>query len=183
MAHESELFSPGVRCWEQYFLDIAVVTASRSKDPSTKVGCVITSKDHIQLAAGYNGFPRGVADSDERFADRATKLKWMVHAEANAIANAAKRGIALAGSTLYVHPYAPCPDCAKLTIQAGINRVVIGMPLPDRLWPRGDQSGILALIEGGVEVRLMAGSGAWESLGRCYDEICLAPCTRCGAGV
>ena len=67
--------------WDRKFLSAAALVASWSKDPSTKVGCIITDDDHNQLAGGFNGFPRGVSDN-ERLHDRETKLKIVVHAEA-----------------------------------------------------------------------------------------------------
>jgi dCMP deaminase len=108
--------------WDRKFLDAAILTASWSKDPSTKVGCVITDGDHNQLAGGFNGFPRDVAD-DHRLTDRETKLKLIVHAEANAVAAAARNGHALKGSTAYI-TLPPCAQCAALLIQAGVRAVV-----------------------------------------------------------
>jgi dCMP deaminase len=111
-----------VNNWDKKFLDVAKLVASWSKDPSTKVGCVITDGDHNQLAGGFNGFPRGIAD-DYRLHDRETKLKIIVHAEANAVAAAARNGHALKGSIAYVM-LPPCAQCASLLIQAGVRRVV-----------------------------------------------------------
>lgn len=108
--------------WDRKFLSAALLVASWSKDPSTQVGCVITDGDHNQLSGGFNGFPRGIAD-DDRLHDRETKLKLIVHAEANAVAAAARNGHALKGSTAYV-TLPPCSQCAALLIQAGVYRVV-----------------------------------------------------------
>ena len=108
--------------WDKKFLDAATLVASWSKDPSTNVGCVITDDDHNQLSGGFNGFPRGIVD-DYRLTDRETKLKLIVHAEANAVAAAARNGHALKGSTAYI-TLPPCSQCAALLIQAGVYRVV-----------------------------------------------------------
>lgn len=108
--------------WDRKFLSAAVLVASWSKDPSTQVGCIITDDDHNQLAGGFNGFPRGVFDN-ERLHNRETKLRIVVHAEANAVSAAARNGHALKGSTAYI-TLPPCAQCASLLIQAGVYRVV-----------------------------------------------------------
>ncbi len=108
--------------WDRKFLEMATLVSSWSKDPSTKVGCVLADDDHAQLSEGFSGFPRGIAD-DERLDEREIKYRLIVHAEANAIAAAARNGHSLKGATAYV-TFCPCPQCAALLIQAGIVRVV-----------------------------------------------------------
>ena len=73
--------------WEEYWIKQAELIAQRSKDPITQVGAVVIDKDNRQRAAGYNGFPRGVKETDERW-ERPLKYKFAVHAEINLIANA-----------------------------------------------------------------------------------------------
>lgn len=107
--------------WDEYFLSIARVTASKSKDPSTKVGAVIVRPDRTIVSVGYNGFPRGVVDTPERLNDRNIKYSLVVHAEMNAILSARE---SLAGYTLYTVPFMPCDRCFVHVIQAGIKRVV-----------------------------------------------------------
>lgn len=107
--------------WDDYFLQIAYQTARRSKDPSTQVGAVITRPDNTIVSTGYNGFPRGIADTPERLNDRPTKLSLVIHAELNAILAARE---SLAGYTLYTVPFMPCDRCFVHVIQAGIKRVV-----------------------------------------------------------
>ncbi len=109
--------------WTQRFLGIAHEIASWSKDPSTKVGAIAVSPSRQLLAEGYNGLPRRVLDSDTRM-QRPEKYLWTVHAEANLLAHAARNGIKLEGSTVYVTHH-PCAQCAALLIQAGIVQVVI----------------------------------------------------------
>ena len=106
------------------FINIAKSISNMSKDPSTKVGAIIVDDDFTILSTGFNGFPRGVVDSYERLTDRPTKLKFISHAEANAIAQAARVGAKLKGSTLVITALHPCSNCAKLIIQAGIVRVI-----------------------------------------------------------
>jgi len=105
--------------WDEFYIAMAEGVASKSKDPSTKVGAVIVDDRHNMVGMGYNGFPRGVAD-DERLDDRETKYPRIVHAEANAIVNAAKSCV---GCTLYCTLF-PCASCAGLIINAGITEVV-----------------------------------------------------------
>lgn len=116
-----------------------------SKDPSTKVGAVIVDDDLIIRATGFNGFPRGIADTPERLNDRDMKLRMIVHAERNALLNAARVGVSVKGCTLYLSACsatgrvdireqtksidfvwggAPCTHCTIEIIQAGITRVV-----------------------------------------------------------
>lgn len=111
--------------WDKRYLELAKHVAQWSKDPSTKVGAVLVNKHTKQEFIGFNGFPRGVYDSEERLNDRATKLQYVVHAEANAIL---KAGAFARGSVLYVYPSFSlppiCNECCKLAIQAGIKEVV-----------------------------------------------------------
>jgi dCMP deaminase len=112
------------RSWDWYFIEIAEVVATRSRDPSTRVGAVLV-KDRAIISTGYNGFPRGVNDNiPERF-DRPEKYHWTVHAEENALLNSVRNGISTDGSTLYVVPLYPCVHCAKAIVQCGIREVVV----------------------------------------------------------
>ena len=77
------------------------------------------------MAQGYNGFPRGIADTDERYTDRNLKYKYVVHAEINVIYNAVYNGTSLDGATLYVFGLPACSECAKGIIQVGIKEVII----------------------------------------------------------
>lgn len=116
--------------WDHYFLRIADVAASKSKDPSTKVGAVIVRPDRTIVSVGYNGFPRGVADTPERLNDRPTKYSLIVHGEMNAILSARE---SLEGCTLYTVPFMPCDRCFVHVIQTGIKRVVFPSPTADQL--------------------------------------------------
>lgn len=109
--------------WTDYFLAMAHLVASKSKDPSTKVGCVVITEDKVVAATGYNGLPRGVEDKAERM-ERPTKYLWTSHAEENAVAQAARVGMKLKGGTAFV-THMPCSRCARTLIQAGIERVII----------------------------------------------------------
>lgn len=109
--------------WDEYFHAIAQTVALRSKDPSRKVGAVIVGGDgHVILSTGFNWLPRGVREDPQRTEEKKEKLCWITHAETNAIFNAARAGISLVGSTIYVTTF-PCTACAQAIVQAGIRRV------------------------------------------------------------
>lgn len=119
--------------WNARFLDLARLVASWSKDPSTKVGAVIVGPDMEIRSTGFNGFPRGIADTAERLTNREEKLNLVVHAEMNAILNAARFGVELKGCTMYVVATdqsgsvwggPPCTRCTVEVIQAGIATIV-----------------------------------------------------------
>ena len=111
--------------WDKRYLDLAEHVASWSKDPSKKIGAVAVGNGGQILSIGYNGFPRGIQDTEERLNDRETKYSLVVHAEMNAIYNATHNGISLNGATLYVYGLPVCSDCAKGVIQVGIKRIVM----------------------------------------------------------
>jgi dCMP deaminase len=106
--------------WNKRFLDLCDHVATWSKDPSTKLGSVIVDDKKRVVSVGYNGFPRGVEDLEERYNDRPTKYLFVAHAERNALDNAP---MMVDGCTLYV-TLEPCVECAKSIIQKGIKRVV-----------------------------------------------------------
>lgn len=106
-------------------MEMADVVASRSKDPTTKVGCVIVSDDKVVVSTGYNGIPAGVDDKPERM-ERPAKYLWTSHAEENAVAQAARVGARLRGGAAYV-THMPCSRCARTLIQAGIVTVHVGV--------------------------------------------------------
>jgi len=95
-----------------------------SKDPSRQIGAIAVD-DRTVVAQGYNGFPRGIRDTDKRLEDRDIKYKFVVHAEMNVIYNATYNGVSLDGCSLYVWGLPVCSECAKGIIQTGITRVVM----------------------------------------------------------
>lgn len=138
--------------WNIRYLTLAQQCAGWSKDPSTKVGAVIVKPDTgAILSMGYNGFPRKIEDSDEKYLDRETKYKYIVHAEMNAIFNACYNGTNLVGSHLYLWPLPPCVECAKGIIQSGISKVIIPRDsIPDR-WNDSCKTAHSLFEEAGVE--------------------------------
>ncbi len=111
--------------WDEYFMGVALLSARRSKDPSTQVGACIVNRKNKIVGAGYNGLPIGLHDDDfpwgkeGEFLD--TKYPFVCHAELNAILN--NIGMDLGGCKIYTALF-PCNECAKAIIQAGITEVV-----------------------------------------------------------
>lgn len=110
--------------WDEYFMGIALLTAMRSKDPSSQVGACIVSPENKILSLGYNGMPIGCDDDAmpwEREGDPLdTKYMYVCHAELNAILNSAHNN--LKGARVYVTLF-PCNECAKAIIQSGVKEV------------------------------------------------------------
>lgn len=137
--------------WDDYFYDFAKLVASRSRD-DCPVGAVIVDDDQVVVATGYNGLPRRVADIEDRL-KKTEKLKWTVHAEANAICNAARVGTSAKNCTVYVTKF-PCSACAGALVQVGIKRLV---SQDSAIWkhdPNLDDGGssLRILMEAGVEI-------------------------------
>jgi dCMP deaminase len=139
--------------WDEYFLEIARIVSKRSTCLRRQVGALIV-KDRRILATGYNGTPSGIKHCAEVGCLR-SKLKVPsgqrhelcrgLHAEQNALLQAALYGISSKGSTLYVTNQ-PCIICAKMIINAGIKEVVIGGNYPDKMARQ-------FLDEAGVKIR------------------------------
>lgn len=120
--------------WDRRFLGLAREISTWSKDPSKQIGAVFVSDERRILATGYNGFPRNIEDTSDRYENREEKYKLVVHAEQNAIYNATYNGISLNNSTLYVWGLPVCSECAKGVIQVGTKRIVMPsmIDIPER---------------------------------------------------
>jgi dCMP deaminase len=138
--------------WDRRFIELARHFSTWSKDPSTQVGCVVVGPDREVRATGYNGFPRGVKDTEERLHDRELKYQLVVHAEENTLLYAARIGVPLKGCTAYV-TWPPCTRCSVSLIQAGIMRVVYPqeVEIPER-WRKDFNLSQKILAEAGVIV-------------------------------
>jgi dCMP deaminase len=110
--------------WHNYFLKMAYLVASKSKDESMQCGCVVVGAGNSVLSTGYNGFPRFCNDYVVERHQRPLKYAWTEHAERNAIYNAARNGVKLLDSTLYSTSF-PCVDCARGIVQSGIAGIII----------------------------------------------------------
>ena len=143
--------------WDEYFMEMAVLTAKRSTCLRRNVGAVIVKDRHI-VATGYNGAPRGLEHCGDREggclrqqlgipSGEKHELCRALHAEQNAIIQAAKVGVSTEGATIYI-TLQPCVICAKMLVNAGITRIVHRGEYPDPL----SQS---ILAEAGIEVMAM----------------------------
>ena len=112
--------------WDQYFMGIALLSAERSKDPSTQVGACIVGPDNRIMSMGYNGMPQGCDDDDMPWgrdgAALDSKYIFVCHAELNAILNY-RGNNNLKGAKVYVTLF-PCNECAKAIIQSGIAEII-----------------------------------------------------------
>ena len=138
--------------WDQRYLALAKEVSTWSKDPSTQVGAVTVGSKKEVLSQGFNGFPRGIDDTDERYHHRETKYKLVVHAEMNAIYNATYSGTSLDGATLYVYGLPICSECAKGIIQVGIKKVVVEKSKELDNWNESVQLSQKMFDEAGVEL-------------------------------
>lgn len=117
--------------WNDYFMTLARTIALKSKDPSTKVGCVIVGPDNEIRSTGYNGYPRGMDDRVQY--ERPIKYKFYEHAERNAIYNSARFGAPIKECTIYISSLPPCTDCSRAIIQSGITWVFYScLEIPER---------------------------------------------------
>ena len=139
--------------WDIRFLELAKHISSWSKDPSTKVGCIIVGSDREIRSTGFNGFPRGIEDSEERLTNREFKYPFICHAEENAIMHAARIGVSLKDCTAFV-TWPPCTRCTRSLIQAGVREVVYpsGLEIPER-WRDDFEMGQQMFLEANVKVR------------------------------
>lgn len=127
--------------WDEYFMEVAELAARRSTCLRRNVGAVVVLDKRI-IATGYNGAPRGVMHCEERGGCLREKmgipsgerheLCMALHAEQNAIIQAASMGQSIEGATIYV-THQPCVICAKMIINAGIKRIVVREGYPDQL--------------------------------------------------
>ena len=127
--------------WDEYFMEMAELTAKRSTCMRRHVGAVIV-KDHHAIATGYNGAPSGIMHCEERGgcirqqlnvpSGQRHELCMALHAEQNAIIQAAVMGNSVEGGTIYI-THQPCAICAKMILNAGIKRIVIKEGYPDEL--------------------------------------------------
>jgi dCMP deaminase len=138
---------------QEWALGMARHLASRSKDPSTKVGAIIFDAKSRIVGAGFNGFPRGVEDRPDRLEDREKKYRMVIHAESNALMFATGN---VEGATMLVtHPC--CARCAAVIIQAGISHVM--WPKPSEAmamrWAEDFEAAAEMFEEAGVQVHVI----------------------------
>lgn len=142
--------------WDTRFMAMARLIAANSKDRHHKYGCVVVDSQLAVLSTGYNGFPRLVQDDIDARYERPAKYLYTVHAEANAVADAARRGVSLVDSTAYIDDRFPCSNCAGLLIQAGVTAIVGHEPDPlHPRWGASWRAALEMLAEAEVKVRYL----------------------------
>lgn len=127
--------------WDEYFMEMAELTAKRSTCMRRHVGAVIVKDSHA-IATGYNGAPHGIMHCEDRGgcirqqlnvpSGQRHELCMALHAEQNAIIQAAVMGNSVDGGTIYI-THQPCAICAKMILNAGIKRIVVREGYPDEL--------------------------------------------------
>ncbi len=138
--------------WDEYFMGVALISAQRSKDPSTQVGaCIVSAKNKI-VGTGYNGLPMGCDDDTFPWGKEGdflqTKYPYVCHAELNAILN--NIGMDLVGCKIFATLF-PCHECAKAIIQSGIREVIY---LSDKYeGTESNQASKTILLQAGVSIR------------------------------
>lgn len=141
--------------WDEYYLGIAEHVKLKSKDISTQIGAIIVGKGNEVLSTGYNSFPRGLDDNVLERQERPEKYYFFEHAERNAIYNAARVGVPLMDSIMYVTSGLPCADCARGIINSGIKKVyckkICTTKNPDK-WKESQNRTLQMFNECGVEV-------------------------------
>lgn len=147
--------------WDQYFISMCYFVAMKSKDPSTKVGCVIVGQDNEVVSTGFNSFPRLLNDNIPERQVRPLKYSFIEHAERNAIANAARIGASTKDCKMYMLWY-PCVECVRMVIQSGITEVILHKEFPGNAnhvghWEASMKIGFEMMQECGVNVRWWSG--------------------------
>lgn len=144
--------------WDIFQLKMARHYSTMSRDPSTRVGAVVTTSDSkYVLGMGYNGFPPDIPDTDDLLLNRTKKYALMVHAENNALNQALKIRGATGKVTLFVYPFLPCSDCARMIrdyrtlYDLDVTRIVTLDYTPER-WKDDFHKSATDLAEQGVEV-------------------------------
>jgi len=151
--------------WIEYFFEFVKVSASKSKDPSIKVGAVICTEDNEIIATGFNGMPRFINENIVSRWKRPIKYFWLEHAERNAIYNAAKKGISLNGTKIFVQ-FLPCAECSRGIIQSGIKEIYIDKRSHgsfekskdverDKMWKENFEIAKEMLEEAGIEIYIV----------------------------
>jgi len=139
--------------WHKRFIERAEIVSAWSKDPSTKVGAIITIGKRV-VSEGYNGFPQGVPDIPAFLNDRAKKYPMVVHAELNAILFA-KRDLSF--HSIYVWPFFPCSSCMGAIIQSGITSIYTFDASPElkKRWGESNEIAEYMAKMAGVEVNFL----------------------------
>ncbi len=118
--------------WDHYFLSLATLASTMSKDPSTKVGASIKGPDKSVVSVGFNGFPPEMYDDPNILNDRKEKYKYIIHAEDNAIRFALNNRQGLLNNCTIYTTFPPCIECYKIIRSAGIKHIVTYEPTDEQ---------------------------------------------------
>jgi dCMP deaminase len=138
--------------WNERFVELTKHISGWSKDKNTKTAALIADDSNRIMSIGYNGFPSGCNDDVQERYERPAKYLYTEHAERNAIYSAARNGVRLKDSTMYLMWF-PCADCARAIIQSGIIKLVCHEPdLNMPKWGEQFKASLEMLTEAGIEI-------------------------------
>ncbi len=143
-----------MKTWDDLYLEMVYLVASKSEDPRCHIGAVIVSENNELISIGYNGLPRGVRHTRDKNI-KPGKFYFFEHAERNAIYNALRNNISTINSKIYTNGI-PCADCARAIIQTGIKLVIIDIDWPttnSEYWKNHFTATKILFGETGVEMR------------------------------
>ena len=145
--------------WDDYFMTMVYLVASKSKDKRAHIGSVVVGPQKEIRSTGYNGFVRGLNDNVPVRYKKSEKFFFFEHAERNAIYNASRNGVTLEGCVMYTNGI-PCAECARGIIQSGIKEVVVDKSWDDdnsEKWRQSAQRSLEMFSETEVNIRYYTG--------------------------
>lgn len=143
-----------MKTWDDLYLEMVYLVASKSEDPRCHIGAVIVSENNELISIGYNGLPRGVRHTQDKNI-KPGKFYFFEHAERNAIYNALRNNISTINSKIYTNG-TPCADCARAIIQTGIKNVIIDIDwttTSSKYWNDHFNATSILFSEAGVRIR------------------------------
>lgn len=149
-----------IPCWDDYFMSMVYLVASKSKDKRTHIGAVIVGPDNEIKTTGYNSFVRRLNDDLIKRQEKPEKYYWFEHAERNAIYNATRIGTSLKESKMYTNGI-PCMDCARGVVQSGILEVIVDKDWNEnngKKWSEHAKRTIQMFNETGIKLRYWKGN-------------------------
>lgn len=141
--------------WDDYFMTMVYLVASKSKDKSTHIGAIVVGDGKEIRSSGYNSFVRGLKDDVPARQERPEKYYWFEHGERNAIYNATLMGVSLNGCKMYTNGI-PCMDCARAIVQSGIKEIIVDAEWDkdnNEKWKENAKRSLEMFAETGVNVR------------------------------
>ena len=157
--------------FDEFFINMAYLTALKSKDPRTQVGAVVVGPNREVRSTGYNGLCRGENDENVLLWQHPLKLAVVEHAERNSLYNMARAGIPSDGCTMYCTWGPPCADCARAIVQSGIKELVCHAEFPGSPgWLESSYNGAGLLARAGVTLRFWSGVPLIREI-RCGGEV------------